>query len=279
MFRNQYDNDTTVWSPQGRLLQVEYACEAVKQGAVAIGLRNGTHVVLLALKRSPGDLASHQRKMIPVDEHVGIAFSGLTSDARVLGAFMRNEALEERAQFSRPISLYKLALLVADKAQNNTQFYGGRPYGVGLLLAGSDETGPHLYECSPTGQFFEYYGIAIGARSQPARTYLERHLDEFSSSKTLEDLIQHGLYALNASLPQDIRLSNLNTSIAVVESTPKPAAEQKGSLFHICTEEQVSHYLDQFKATVAPTTGITPPMQSMDVDGSADTTDATEDVQ
>lgn len=259
MFRNQYDNDITVWSPQGRLLQVEYACEAVKQGSISIGLRNETHVILLALKRSPGDLASYQRKMVPVDSHIGIAFSGLTSDARVLGTFMRNESMEERHQFSRPISTYKLAMAVSDKAQNNTQFYGGRPYGVGILIAGYDETGPHLYECSPTGHFFEYYAMAIGARSQPARTYLERCMDEFTNSKSLQELVQHGLKALQDSLSQDVRLTNLNTSIAIVG---------KDHPFNICTEEQVSEYLQLVSKEnqAGNDSGVTPSMRSMDVD-------------
>jgi 20S proteasome subunit alpha 6 len=106
-FRNTYDSDNTVFSPQGRLHQVEYALEAVKQGSAAVGLRSKTHSVLLALKvsclnwlvlfkyfetdvlimetkRSTGELASYQQKMFRIDDHVGIAIAGLTSDARVL---------------------------------------------------------------------------------------------------------------------------------------------------------------------------------------------------
>ncbi len=74
----------TTWSPQGRLFQVEYAQEAVKQGSACVGLASGTHVVLAALKRAPSELASHQQKVFKVDEHMGIAFSGLTADGRSL---------------------------------------------------------------------------------------------------------------------------------------------------------------------------------------------------
>jgi 20S proteasome subunit alpha 6 len=84
MFRNQYDGDNTTWSPQGRIHQVEYAMEAVKQGSATVGLRSSKHAVLVALKRASSDLASYQKKMIRVDSHVGVAFSGLTADARVL---------------------------------------------------------------------------------------------------------------------------------------------------------------------------------------------------
>lgn len=83
-FRNQYDTDVTVWSPQGRLHQVEYAIEAVNQGTACIGLRSATHVVLAGLKRSPNELASYQKKLQKVDEHMGIGMSGLTADGRSL---------------------------------------------------------------------------------------------------------------------------------------------------------------------------------------------------
>lgn len=83
-FRNQYDSDVTVWSPQGRLHQVEYAMEAVKLGSATVGLKNKTHAVLIALKRASSELSAHQKKIIPIDKHMGISISGLTADARIL---------------------------------------------------------------------------------------------------------------------------------------------------------------------------------------------------
>jgi hypothetical protein len=83
-FRNQYDNDVTTWSPLGRLHQVEYAMEAVKQGSATVGLKSKTHTVLVALKRAASDLAAHQKKILPIDDHIGISIAGLTADARIL---------------------------------------------------------------------------------------------------------------------------------------------------------------------------------------------------
>ncbi|MGH0132490.1 UNVERIFIED_CONTAM: hypothetical protein FKN15_053936 [Acipenser sinensis] len=83
-FRNQYDNDVTVWSPQGRIHQIEYAMEAVKQGSATVGLKSRTHAVLVALKRAQSELAAHQKKILHVDSHVGISIAGLTADARLL---------------------------------------------------------------------------------------------------------------------------------------------------------------------------------------------------
>ncbi|KAL7424316.1 Proteasome subunit alpha type-6 [Cryptotrichosporon argae] len=215
MFRNSYDSDNTTFSPQGKLHQVEYALEAVKQGSAAIGLRSATHAVLLTLKRSTGELATYQKKLIRIDDHVGIAIAGLTSDARVLSNSMRQQAMSSRMLYGRPIPVARLVQGIADKAQNNTQVYGRRPYGVGFLVIGQDETGPHLYEFSPAGTAFEYYAHSIGARSQSAKTYLEENYEQFEHAD-LPALINHGLSALHDTLQQDKHLSTANTSIAII---------------------------------------------------------------
>ncbi|KAF7353051.1 Proteasome subunit alpha type [Mycena venus] len=215
MFRNTYDSDNTVFSPQGRLHQVEYALEAVKQGSAAVGLRSKTHSILLALKRSTGELASYQQKMFRIDDHVGIAIAGLTSDARVLSNFMRQQAMSSKMIFNRPVPVNRLVSAIADKAQVNTQEYGRRPYGVGFLVIGQDQSGPHLYEFSPSGNSYEYYAMSIGARSQSAKTYLEKHYKSFDDC-SLEDLVRHGLHALRETLQQDKELNVNNTSIGII---------------------------------------------------------------
>ncbi|KAJ7774216.1 hypothetical protein DFH07DRAFT_901769 [Mycena maculata] len=215
IFRNTYDSDNTVFSPQGRLHQVEYALEAVKQGSAAVGLRSKTHSILLALKRSTGELASYQQKMFRIDDHVGIAIAGLTSDARVLSNFMRQQAMSSKMIFNRPVPVNRLVSSIADKAQVNTQEYGRRPYGVGFLVIGQDQSGPHLYEFSPSGNSYEYYAMSIGARSQSAKTYLEKHYKSFEDC-SLDDLVRHGLHALRETLQQDKELNENNTSIGII---------------------------------------------------------------
>lgn len=96
MFRNQYDSDVTVWSPQGRLHQVEYAMEAVKLGSATVGLKNKTHAVVIAIKRASSELAAYQKKIILIDKHIGMTISGLTADARMLSRYMRTECLNYR---------------------------------------------------------------------------------------------------------------------------------------------------------------------------------------
>jgi len=214
MFRNNYDNDSVTFSPQGRIFQVEYAQEAVKQGSVVVGIVSKTHAVLAAIKRNAEELSSYQKKIIAIDSHYGIALAGLASDARVLSNFMKQQSLASRLTYDRPIPLSEITLRIADRAQTNTQQYGKRPYGVGLLIAGVDARGPHLFEFQPSGVTQEMQACGIGARSQMARTYLERNLDEFEGAGR-EELVKHALRALKESLAQDKELTIENTSVGV----------------------------------------------------------------
>ncbi|CAN8075667.1 unnamed protein product [Agarophyton chilense] len=236
MFRNQYDTDITTYSPQGRLHQVEYAMEAVKQGSAVVGVRSKTHVVLATLKRSASELASHQKKLSDIDEHVGVAIAGLTADARVLTRFMRNECLNHKYVYETPLALSRLALSVADKCQVSTQRASKRPYGVGLLIAGYDATGPHLFQTCPSGNYYEYYAMAIGSRSQGAKTYLERSFENFPDC-TLDQLAKHAVLALRetVSSSKDTELTLENTAVAIVG---------KGTDFTIFEEDAVKPYLD-----------------------------------
>lgn len=236
MFRNNYDNDSITYSPTGRLFQVEYALEAIKQGSAAVGIASKTHVVLVALKRNAEELGSYQKKLIKIDDHMGIALAGLAPDARVLSNYLRKQAMNLKMVFNRPILTQRAVLQIADKAQENTQLYGSRPYGVGLLVAGYDETGAHLYEFQPSGLVLEYYGAAIGARSQAARTYLERTLEEVREVTDVESLIVHGLNALRDTLAQDVELTLRNTSVAVVG---------KDTSFKIYEDDEVTQWLDK----------------------------------
>ncbi|XP_061466290.1 proteasome subunit alpha type-1 isoform X1 [Rhineura floridana] len=215
VFRNQYDNDVTVWSPQGRIHQIEYAMEAVKQGSATVGLKSKTHAVLVALKRAQSELAAHQKKILYVDNHIGISIAGLTADARLLCNFMRQECLDSRFVFDRPLPVSRLVSLIGSKTQIPTQRYGRRPYGVGLLIAGYDDMGPHIFQTCPSANYFDCKAMSIGARSQSARTYLERHMTEFADCN-LNELVKHGLRALRETLPAEQDLTTKNVSIGIV---------------------------------------------------------------
>lgn len=128
---------------------------------------------------------------------------------------MKQQCLGHRLTYGRDMPLRSLVEMIGEKAQINTQHYGKRPYGVGLLVAGVDDKGPHLFEFQPSGMCEEMVAFAIGGRSQMARTYLEKNLDKFESCGR-EELIHHGLRALKESLVQDRELTVENTSVGVV---------------------------------------------------------------
>lgn len=131
---------------------------------------------------------------------------------------MKQQCLGHRLTYGRAMPLRSLVDMIGEKAQINTQMYGKRPYGVGLLVAGVDERGPHLFEFQPSGMTEEMLAFAIGARSQMARTYLERNIDEFADCSR-EELVKHGLKALKESLVQDKELTVENTSVGLVGLT------------------------------------------------------------
>lgn len=241
MYQNQYDTDVTVWSPQGRLYQVEYAMHAVRQGSACVGFRSKTHVVLAALKRRTSDLATHQQKVFKIDDHCGIAIAGLTADARSLAKYMQTECLNHKYVFETSMNVGRLVSDVADKHQACTQSYVRRPYGVGLLVAGFDRSGPHLYETSPSGNFFEYKGIAIGARSQAAKTYIARIAGEGDNNTGFDDadadtLILHGIRSLRGCVHGDQELTSENVVVSVVSAdTPFKIIENDAILPYMRT--------------------------------------------
>ncbi|KAF5445125.1 hypothetical protein F2P56_034199 [Juglans regia] len=236
MFRNQYDTDVTTWSPAGRLFQVEYAMEAVKQGSAAIGLRSKTHVVLACVNKANSELSSHQKKIFKVDDHIGVAIAGLTADGRVLSRYMRSECINHSFTYESPLPVGRLVVQLADKAQVCTQRSWKRPFGVGLLVGGLDESGAHLYYNCPSGNYFEYQAFAIGSRSQAAKTYLERRFENFVDSSR-EDLIRDALIATRETLQGE----KLRSSICTV------AVLGVGEPFQILDQETVQQLIDKFE--------------------------------
>lgn len=157
---------------------------------------------------------------------------------------MRQQSLASRLNLARPIPLHQIVNQIASRAQTNTQHYGRRPYGVGLLVAGADSSGCHLYEFNPSGVTQEMAADAIGARSQMARTYLERHLQEFESCGK-DELVKHAVRALRESLQQDKELTTENTSLGV---------GGKGERFELLEGETIRGWLEAAAQTQGNTT-------------------------
>jgi 20S proteasome subunit alpha 6 len=163
---------------------------------------------------------------------MGIAIAGLTADARYLCKFMRQECLNYWYAHDSQHPTERLINKIAKKSQIKTSHPAKRPFGVGLLVGSVDETGTHLFETCPSGNYYEYVAMAIGARSQSAKTYLEKNFESFSGLNQ-QELIRHGLKALKASA-QETELSEHNVSVGYVGKDEK---------FRVLTSDELRVYL------------------------------------
>ena len=143
-----YDRGITVFSPDGRLFQVEYAREAVKKGTTTIGIKFKDGVLLVVDKRVSSRLVEPEsiEKIYDIDDYIGCATSGLVADARILVDQARKEAQVHKVNYGENIGVEMLTKKVCDYEQNYTQYGGARPFGTALLVAGSDDLGTHLFE-------------------------------------------------------------------------------------------------------------------------------------
>merc|ERR1711862_540470 len=214
--------------------------KAVEQGEAVLGLRSEKAVVLCAIKRAPSELSDHQEKIFKIDDNMCIGIAGLTADGYVLADFMRDECLNHKFIFNKPMNVGRLVTQIADKSQAKTQSSSKRPYGVGLLVAGIDEKGPHLFNTCPSGACYEYHAMAIGGRSTSAKTYLEKYLDSYKTAESSDKLIQVAVEALNKTTSSEVVLSEKNTSVVIIEN--------KG-IFREVKGEELQKYLDVITTT------------------------------
>lgn len=202
-----YDRAITVFSPDGRLFQVEYAREAVKRGATAIGIKCKDGVILVADKRVASRLmeADTIEKIYKIDEHIGAATSGLVADARVLIERARIDAQINRLTFDEAISVKELARKICDFKQQFTQFGGVRPFGVSLLIAGVDEV-PKLYETDPSGALLEYKATAIGIGRNVVMEFFEK---EYRDNLNFDEALVLGLIAMGKAIEAELTLEGV----------------------------------------------------------------------
>ena len=190
-----YDRAITLFSPDGRLLQVEYAKKTVRQGSTALGIVTKDAVLLLADKRIVDKLVVPEsvEKIFEIDEHVAAAASGIISDARVLVDDVRVRAQQHRMTYDTPIDVLTIVKRVADVKQMFTQSGGLRPFGVSLLIGGINAGKPVLYETDPTGIYFEYLASVIGEGEQLIMDYLHKN---YKSNMSFEQGLKLGAQCL-----------------------------------------------------------------------------------
>ncbi|MHA1777362.1 MAG: proteasome subunit alpha [Promethearchaeia archaeon] len=210
-----YDRAITIFSPDGRLFQVEYAIEAVRRGTTAVAVKNKTGVVF-AVERRNLPLQEHlgSEKLFKIDDHVGVAISGLTADARTLIDQARVHAQVNILSYDEEVSVVETTRDLCDQCQLYTQNAGVRPFGVSLLIGGVDEDGTvNLYLTDPSGAFWGYKACAIGSGSTQAREYLG---NEYSESMSFEELQLLTIRTLKEVIEGD--LDSNRFEIAVIDA-------------------------------------------------------------
>jgi len=174
---SRYDSRTTIFSPEGRLYQVEYAMEAISQAGAAVGILAKDGVVLAAEKRITSkllDVRKSTEKMYKLDDHIAVAVAGMTADANTLLNYARVEAQRYFYTYHEPIPVEQLVQILCDLKQGYTQYGGLRPFGVSFLFAGWDEHyGFQLYQSDPSGNYGGWKARAIGANNQAAQSILK----------------------------------------------------------------------------------------------------------
>jgi proteasome alpha subunit len=184
-----YDRAITVFSPDGRLFQVEYALETVKRGSTVLGIVSREGIVLAAEERVTSKLQDPRFtwKIFQIDDHLGAAISGLSSDARILIDQARVYAQSYRLMYDEPIDVEALSKRVGDIMQVYTQHAGVRPFGISIIFGGVDKLGPRLLQADPSGACWGYKAVAIGAGSDTVKDMLEaRYRDDLGLDEAIK---------------------------------------------------------------------------------------------
>ncbi|WP_247000234.1 archaeal proteasome endopeptidase complex subunit alpha [Halosolutus gelatinilyticus] len=209
-----YDRGITIFSPDGRLYQVEYAREAVKRGTASIGVRTSDGVVLAVDKRVPSPLLedSSVEKIHKADDHIGIASAGHVADARQLIDFARRQAQVNHLRYGEPIGVETLTKEVTDHIQQYTQVGGARPFGVALIVGGIDNGEPRLFETDPSGTPYEWKALAVGADRGELQDYLEENYDPEADLDGGITLALDALASVNdgSLLPNEVGLATVD---------------------------------------------------------------------
>ena len=228
-----YDRGITVFSPDGRLFQVEYAREAVKKGTTTIGLKFKDGVILIVDKRVSSKLVEPKsiEKIYDIDKYIGCATSGLVADARILVDEARKNAQIHKVTYNENITVEALVKKICDLKQNYTQYGGARPFGTALLMAGVDDLGCHLFETDPSGALSAYKADSIGSGRPAVLDVFEK---EFTDGMSYDDAMLLGLKALKAA----------------IEDTPSAATVEIGVVkidepFRRLSEEEVAKFIEK----------------------------------
>eukprot|EP00898_Chlorokybus_atmophyticus_P005356 jgi/Chlat1/5821/Chrsp4S06173 len=241
-----YDRHITIFSPEGRLYQVEYAFKAVKAGGLtSIGVRGKDSVCVVTQKKVPDKLLdpTSVTHLYSITNYIGALVTGMIADAKSLVQKARSEAAEFRYKFGYECPVDYLARRLADQSQVYTQHAYMRPLGVAVILVGiDDELGPQLFKADPAGYFVGYKATSAGAKEQEATNFLEKKMKndaKFSYDETVQASCCHtttAISALQSVLSEDFKASDLEVGVV-------KAGTDKDRVFRVLSNEEVEAHL------------------------------------
>jgi proteasome alpha subunit len=224
-----YDMTPTMYSPDGRIYQVEYAIETVKRGTLAIGIRTKQGVIM-AVEEKPRALQTSNltQKIFQVDYHIGVAAAGYIPDARVQVDNARFFSQGNRMTYDEAVEVETVAKHLADQCHQFTQYSGVRPYGVALIIAGVDQKGESVYVTDPSGTYVQYSAVAIGAGSDDVNAFLEKN---YNSDMSLNDAAELAIAAINLKTEQrsgikHIKMAKVTTDKKALEKISEKELEK-----------------------------------------------------
>ncbi|XP_074579510.1 proteasome subunit alpha type-6-like [Curcuma longa] len=231
-----YDRHITIFSPEGRLYQVEYAFKAVKaSGITSIGVRGKDSVCVVTQKKVPDKLLDQTSvtHLFSITKYLGLLATGMTADARSLVQQARNEAAEFRFKWGYEMPVDVLSKWVADKSQIYTQHAYMRPLGIVAMILGIDEEkGPQLFKCDPAGHFFGHKATSAGLKEQEAINFLEKKMKN-DPVFSYEETVQTAISALQSVLQEDFKATEIEVGVVRTED---PA-------FRVLSTEEIDEHL------------------------------------
>lgn len=233
MGESQYSFSLTTFSPSGKLVQIEYALNAVAAGATSLGMVASDGVVIATEKKLPSILVDEAtvQKILPITPNIGVVYSGMGPDFRVLVRKARKTAQQYHQLYKEYIPVAQLVRETAVVMQEFTQSGGVRPFGVSLLMAGFDDNGPQLYQIDPSGSYFAWKASAIGKNMTNAKAFLEKR---YSDEVGIEDTVHTALLTLKEGFEGQLSGSNIEVGVLGPDRT-----------FRVLTEAEVNDYLQE----------------------------------
>ncbi len=230
-----YDRAITVFSPDGRLYQVEYAIETVRRGTIAVGIKCKDGIII-AVEEKPRKLqiSDTAQKIFQIDDHVGVAAAGYIPDARSQVDNARFFSQSNKMIYDEPVEVETIAKHLADQCQQYTQYAGVRPYGVALILGGVVNNTPQLYLTDPSGTYISYDAIAIGSGSDQVTDFLEKTYNEELSLDDAATLAAGGIY-----LSSEDKDGTSHIRMACIK--------KETGLYELVSDEQITKYANAAK--------------------------------